>query len=323
MKKILIIRFSSIGDIVLTTPVIRCVKQQLANVELHVVTKSVFLSLLDVNPYVDKLHTFKKDISEIYEALSAEKYDLVIDLHKNLRSFRLKQKLNAKSYVFDKINVQKFLAVSLKMRSLLPEKHIVDRYLETVKPIGVTNDGGGLDFFLHNQDQLSVAETWFSGKETRFIALVAGGSYFTKKIPFNKLKEICETASLPVILLGGKEDAEQGEQLQKQIPGLINTCGKYTLGQSASVIQQAEWVITSDTGLMHIASAFHKKIISVWGNTIPEFGMGPYHPNKQSQILEVTNLGCRPCSKLGYHACPKKHFRCMQDLDFRFVNTLR
>lgn len=322
MQKILIIRFSSIGDIVLTTPVIRCLKQQLPDIAVHYVTKEVFSPVLNGNPYLDKLFTFKKDISEIYEELQAEKYDIVIDLHKNLRSLRLKQKLKAKNYSFEKLNVQKFVAVRFKMINALPSQHIVERYLNTVKPLGVKKDTKGLDYFLDEKDKVNASTLFFNGKETKYIALVVGGSYYTKKIPLNKLREICATATLPLVLMGGKEDASIADTLQKEFPSLINACGKFSINQSASLIQQAEWVITSDTGLMHIASAFNKKIISAWGNTIPEFGMGPYLPNPENRIMEVKGLSCRPCSKLGYSKCPKGHFKCMNELDYSFVKDL-
>ena len=130
---------------------------------------------------------------------------------------------------------------------------------------------------------------------------------------------------MPVILLGGNADKHLGEELVKSITGkrVINTCGSLTINQSASLIQQAGWVITSDTGLMHIAAAFHKRIISVWGNTIPEFGMGVYLPQADSRVIEVKDLSCRPCSKLGYKKCPKGHFKCMNLHDFGFVKNLK
>ena len=322
LNKILIIRFSSIGDIVLTTPVIRCAKQQLIGTEIHFVTKEAFKDTLSHNPYIDKLITFKNDISEIYEELKTEKYDVIIDLHKNLRSLRLKQFLKTKSYSFDKLNFKKFLAVNFKLKNSLPNKHIVERYFEAIVNIGVKSDGKGLDYFLNEKDKVNCSDLFFESQPTKFIALVVGGSYFTKQIPINKLIEICNNSTLPIILLGGKSDKLIADELQKNFPHIINTCGLFSLNQSASIISQAEWVITSDTGLMHIAAAFNKKIISVWGNTIPEFGMGPYLPNAENKILEIKNLNCRPCSKLGYKKCPKGHFKCMNEIDFGFINSL-
>jgi ADP-heptose:LPS heptosyltransferase len=323
IKKILIIRFSSIGDIVLTTPVIRVAKKQFPDAEVHYVTKEVFKNILIHNPYIDKVHTFKEDISELYEPLKAENFDVVIDLHKNLRSLRLKQKLKAKNYSFDKLNLQKFLAVNFKQINKLPNKHIVDRYFDAVAPLGIKSDGKGLDHFIHQNDRVDVSSLLTDHLKKTFVALVVGGSYFTKKIPLNKLSEICKNSKLPIIVLGGKEDKPVGDELQNQFPQLINTCGQYTINQSASIIEQAEWVVSSDTGLMHIAAAYNKKIISLWGNTIPEFGMAPYLPNLENKILEVKNLGCRPCSKLGFKKCPKGHFKCMNDLDVSITSEMR
>ena len=218
MQKILVIRFSSIGDIVLTSPVIRCIKQQLVHVELHFVTKEIFRPVLANNPYIDKLHSFKKDVSELYSVLAEEKYDFVVDLHKNLRSLRLKQKLNVKSYSFNKLNLKKFLAVNFKMKNVLPPVHIVERYFETVKELGIKSDGKGLDYYLNESEKINVTDFFFAGKATKFIALAIGGSYYTKKIPLAKLQEICLAAKLPLLLLGGKEDAALGEDLQKSFP---------------------------------------------------------------------------------------------------------
>ena len=119
---------------------------------------------------------------------------------------------------------------------------------------------------------------------------------------------------LPVILAGDRENYAMAEIIAGACDHpVMNCCGLYNINQSASLIRQANVVISHDTGLMHIASAFKKKIISVWGNTIPHFGMSPYQPHPDSAIFEVSGLKCRPCSKLGFRKCPKKHFRCMND----------
>ncbi len=152
-----------------------------------------------------------------------------------------------------------------------------------------------------------------------------GGNHNTKIYPVEKIIEACREIKSPVILLGGKEDLEKGEEIKKAIGDRIfNACGKFNINQSASLVQQADKIVTNDTGLMHIASAFKKEIISLWGNTIPEFGMYPYMPGNEnkSTILEVKNLKCRPCSKLGYKKCPKKHFDCMNKIDTSSISTL-
>jgi ADP-heptose:LPS heptosyltransferase len=313
LNKILIIRFSSIGDIVLTTPVIRCIKKTFPNAEVHVVTKQAFKEVLIHNPYIKTVHTFKEEINDIIPQLKTEAFDCVIDLHKNIRSWKLKQALGVKAYSFDKLNIKKWLAVQFKAKNSLPNLHIVERYLKTIETLGVKNDHKGLDYFISETDKVNIQQQFKLTQD--YTVLVVGGSYFTKQIPLIKLNEIVSKSKRPIILLGGKVDKAIADEVCKAHPAAINACGVLSLNQSASVIQQAQLVITSDTGLMHIAAAYSKKIISLWGNTIPEFGMGPYKAHPESKLLEVKNLKCRPCSKLGYKACPKTHFKCMNEIE--------
>ncbi len=313
--KILIARFSSIGDIVLTTPVIRCIRQQLPGVELHYLTKQRFKGVIEHNPYIDRLFCIDASISEVTGKLRKENYDWVIDLHHNFRTLQLKTRLGKKSLSFDKLNWEKFLMVRFRLNKL-PDKHIVDRYFEAIAPLGVRNDNKGLDYFIANEDRVELRTYLPESFHAGYTVLVAGGSYFTKRIPAHKLREICTLSPNPIVILGGKEDAAIAESIEKQFGGKVkNLCGRIPLNQSASLIEQSQKVITSDTGLMHIAAAYRKEVISIWGNTIPGFGMYPYLPGDHSRILEVEGLDCRPCSKLGYKQCPKGHFRCMNDID--------
>ena len=144
MKKVLVIRFSSIGDIVLTTPILRCLKRQMEDVEIHYLTKKTFANLLVNNPYISKVHCFNTDLNLIIEDLKKENFDCIIDLHKNIRTFRVKMKLKVPSFTFNKLNIEKWLLVKLKI-NILPKVHIVDRYFKAVKSLGVVNDNKGLD----------------------------------------------------------------------------------------------------------------------------------------------------------------------------------
>ena len=314
--KILIIRFSSIGDIVLTTPVVRCVHKQLG-AEIHYLTKKNFKGIVENNPYIKKVWTIEKDVSEIVDNLKAEDFDYVVDLHKNLRTWRTRLALSTSSLVFHKLNVDKWLMVNLKINRL-PKVHIVDRYLQTVEKLGIQNDGAGLDYFIPTKDEVDILTlglpNFIKNAPPQYIAFVIGAAHATKRLPTEKIIEICNKIHLPILILGGKEDRENGELIESQsIAQVVNLCGKLNLNQSASVVRQATKVVTHDTGLMHIAAAFQKDIISVWGNTIPEFGMTPYIWREKSTIFEVNNLKCRPCSKIGFDKCPKGHFRCMNE----------
>ena len=330
-KKILVIRFSSIGDIVLTTPVVRCLKKQLG-AEVHFLTKRGFEKILLNNPNIDRVFSIEKKISEIIKSLKLERYDYVIDLHNNLRSWQVKNALGVKSYSFDKLNFEKWLKVNLKINRL-PHNHIVDRYLDTVKDLGARNDRQGLDYFIPKEDEIDVVKflrenftrelppQYFDQKSENklpYLAFVIGAAHATKRLPVDKIVEICNGLNLPVLLLGGKEDKANGDAIVvKSTHYVFNFCGMLNLNQSASAVKQARKVITHDTGLMHIAAAFDKKIISVWGNTIPEFGMTAY--NNEVENFEVEGLSCRPCSKIGHQKCPKGHFDCMQKQDSKAI----
>jgi ADP-heptose:LPS heptosyltransferase len=314
MVKFLIIRFSSIGDIVLTTPVIRCIKQQVEDAEVHFVTKKQFASVVNANPYIDKLHILDNNLNDLINELKFEHFDHIIDLHHNLRTLRLKSKLKVPDFSFNKINIEKWLITSFLKIDRLPKNHIVDRYLDTVKLFDIQNDGAGLDFFIlpENEVLLNQLPAEF---QNGYIALVIGAKHATKQMPDEKLGELCRLINLPVVLMGGKDDKERGDKIA-EIAGsnVFNSCGNFNIQQSASLVKQASLVISHDTGLMHIAAAFKKKIISIWGNTIPEFGMYPYVSNDLNYTFEAKGLKCRPCSKIGYDKCPKKHFKCMNQI---------
>ncbi|MFZ4399893.1 MAG: glycosyltransferase family 9 protein [Bacteroidales bacterium] len=316
--KILIIRFSSIGDIILTTPIIRSVKTQLPNAEIHYLTKGFFSNLLINNPNIFKVHCYNQNLYENIQELRKENFDYIIDLHNNIRTSLVKLFLMKPSATFNKLNFKKWIIVNLKI-NLLPDIHIVDRYFKAVEKLNVMNDNQGLDFFIPEDEQINInllPNNFHSG----YVCLVIGGKHFTKQLPDNILIQLCKHTEIPMVLLGGKEDRERAENIRKTADKheIFNACGVFSIQQSASIIEQSLKIITPDTGLMHIAAAFKKEIISVWGNTIPEFGMYPYLPENdkfKSKIYQITGLKCRPCSKIGYKACPKKHFKCMNQID--------
>jgi ADP-heptose:LPS heptosyltransferase len=306
--------------------------------EVHFAVKEAFLPVVKANPYIDKVHVFKGNLREMILSLRNEKFDYVIDLHKNQRTFLIKAQLLFYSsplplfsssppllfpssssiafYSFPKLNLRKWLLVNLRW-NLLPDIHIVDRYFMAVKKLKVKNDGRGLDYFIPADEEVDISQfpvPFHNG----YNAFVIGAKHFTKALPEEKVIELVKRSSRPVILLGGQEDKGKGERIASALTSsqVYNACGEFSINQSASLVRQADRVITHDTGLMHIAAAFKKDIISIWGSTVPEFGMYPYLPEGKgsSRVMEVKGLSCRPCSKIGYEKCPKGHFRCMKDM---------
>lgn len=314
--KFLVVRFSSIGDILLTTPVVRCLKKQVMTAEVHYLTKASFRSLIEHNPYIDKAHYLQDNWNELMEELVREDFDYIIDLHHNLRTLKVKKKLGKKSWSFNKLNIEKFLYVNFRM-NLLPGKHIVERYLETLSDFGIKNDGEGLDYFIPEKEKVKEKDIPAS-HHAGYIGLVIGAAHDTKKLPLHKLQSLCKTIDHPIILLGGKEDKANGDHIASVDPHKVyNACGKFSINESADLVRRSKLLITHDTGLMHIAAAFKKPIISIWGNTVPEFGMYPY--KSAFDTMEVRPLSCRPCSKIGYDKCPLGHFKCMEGISVEGV----
>jgi ADP-heptose:LPS heptosyltransferase len=315
--KILVVRFSSIGDIVLTFPVVRCIKEQVIDSEVHYLTKPNFETLLTACEFTDKTHFLSKDLKEMVRLLKQEQFDIVIDLHNNLRTHLLTFQLGVKCYRFPKLNFQKWFLTQFKI-NCLPEKHVVDRYFETVATLGVINDGKNNQFYIPSSEIVDCRTTYDLAPKS-YLAVAIGAQFATKRIPESKLLEILSQVSLPIVLLGGKEDFSKAERICQKLSNqsINNACGKHSLLESASIVSQTKVLLTNDTGLMHIAACFAVPIVSVWGNTVPELGMYAYKPEKEVKIsqFEVPNLTCRPCSKIGFQACPKKHFDCMLKQD--------
>ncbi|HKK61332.1 MAG TPA: glycosyltransferase family 9 protein [Bacteroidales bacterium] len=315
MVKYLVIRFSSIGDIVLTTPVLRSLNEQLEEASVQYLTKPAFAEILANNPHIQKVHVLKNSLSDTIRELENEEFDYIIDLQNNIKSIRIKRSLRRMYFTVDKLNFKKWVYVNFKINKL-PDKHIVDRYLDTLRLFDVSNDQKGLDYYLSENDKKSLScipESFNNG----YVCLVIGANHETKKLTTAQLSHLIEKINKPVVMIGGMEDQTNGEIIIKanSKKDIFNGCGKWSINESAAVIKESLCVITHDTGMMHISAAFKKDIITIWGNTLPAFGMYAYKPGKKSINIEVPDLPCRPCSKLGKKKCPKSHFKCMLDQD--------
>lgn len=320
-QKILVIRFSAIGDIVWTSPVIRVLKTQLPNAEIHFCTKYVYREMVTANPYIDRLHFLKDDLRELVDDLKKEKFDIIIDLHKNVRTLLMKLQLRRKTYSYHKFTLRRWLFVNFKMKTM-PNLHVADRYLKTIEPLGVKYDGKGLDFFIPEGQEINIQNFLPATHQHGYVAFVIGASQFTKILPISRMIELCEKINRPLVLIGGKDDQVTGDKIAahfKENPSgnviIFNACNQLSISQSASIVKQAEIVFGQDTGLTHISAAFQKQIYAIYGGT-STLGFYPYEtPNV---ILENNDLSCRPCSKSGKSSCPKGHFKCMQNIKFDF-----
>ncbi|WPV01010.1 glycosyltransferase family 9 protein [Mucilaginibacter sp. cycad4] len=309
--KILVIRFSSMGDIIYTTPVVRCLKKQVPNAEVHFLTKPAFKYIYDNNPYVDKLLLLKPSLTDTINDIKDEKYDQIIDLHNNLRTGIIKLCTGIKASTYKKQPILKWLSLKLK-RNLVSKEHLVDRYLKAVKFLGVVNDDKPIDYYIKAEHDLT--KLLPVSHQHGYIAFVIGATHFTKRMPNYKIISICRQLNLPVLLLGGNDVKANGDEIAAAVGASVyNACGVTSLDESVFLVSKAQSLIGFDTGLTHIAEAFNVPIASVWGGTTPDLlGVWPY---KVKEVLVAgIDLTCRPCSKFGLEKCPLGHFKCMNDM---------
>ena len=296
--KILVIRFSAIGDILLTFPVVEALVHKYPSAEIHFLTKPSNEPVLDLLSSKVQPRFLQESLVQTAKQLRGERYDLVIDLHNNLRTFLLQVLLMKGSWHrFRKLNFQKWLFTAFKWNTL-PKVHVVDRYAQaaSVSPASVN---------------LAVSNTnVVESLPSHYVAWVLGATFSTKQFPLSKLIETIERLEMPIVLLGGEKENPLASSLQAHFPSLISYVGKTSLSEAAMVLSKAKVVVTNDTGLMHLAAFYAKPMVCIWGNTVPAFGMYPYQSAPVFHA-QVSDLSCRPCSKIGHNTCPKGHFQCM------------
>lgn len=324
--RLLFIRFSSIGDIVFTTPAIRCAKQQIPGVEIHFLTKASMKAVTEANPYIDHFHYFDKDLNATIKDLKVFQFDYIIDLHKNIRTFQIQKALGVPSLSYQKLSFQKFLLTKLHL-NYMPARHIVERSLDALSALGVVNDGKGLDYFIPKEATLP-SNTLPAAFQSGYISLVIGASYASKKLPVASLQALCHKIPYPIVLIGGKDDQAEGAAIEAINPiKIFNACGKFNLHESALLVKQSRTVISHDTGFLYIACAFHKKTVAIWGATSPALQVEPYYPAESDSPKQnewyynaiVPNLPCQPCSNYGTKQCPQGHFACMKKQDLQSI----
>ncbi len=319
--RLLFIRFSSIGDIVLTTPAVRCAKNQIPGVEIHFLTKLSMKDLMIGNPHIDHCHFLDNNIDQAIAALKEIPFDYIIDLHQNIRSWKIKKALGVPAFSYKKLSLQKWLLAKLKL-NFLPKTHVCERYIDTLQYFKVKNDGKGLDHFFPKDYSFKAANLPTSHL-AGFVAFVIGASYFNKKMHIEKWIELAKQINKPIVLIGGKDDAASANEIAAAVPHFIyNATGKYDLKESASIIQMAQVVVSHDTGFLHVAAAFNKPTITIWGATSPALQFEAYYsavsttPHFNSIVPSLT---CQPCSKQGESKCPQGHFACMR---LQNINTI-
>jgi heptosyltransferase-2 len=328
--KILIIRFSSIGDILLSTPFIRQIRQKYSNSVIDYVVKSRYADLLRFNPYLNNLiefdhHDPSQGIRNIRKQVRVNRYNYIFDIHNNWRSnfIRLGWPANCQK----KIKKDKFKQICLvyfKKNRYRQVITIPQRYLKVGQDLGIKDDQQGLDIFwnaqLESEIKMRLRQLQFDIDREQYICIAPGAGFFTKRWPLDYYKQVIDALlkmyNHKLVILGGGGD----QYLHTVFPAtdrLINLAGELNLLQSAIVLSKAKALIVNDTGLMHMAAAVKIPLVAIFGNTVEELGFFPYRA--RSIVVQNEDLYCRPCSHIGKNSCPERHFRCMLELTPQMV----
>ncbi len=322
--KVLVMRLSSIGDVLLTTPVVRCLKQQVPDAEVHFLTRGANGELLKGNPNIDKLLLLQESMDETVAMLKRENYDFVVDLHNNHRTRKIRLSLGVQHSVYRKENLRKFVYVWTKL-DVMSGRHVVDRYMQAVERLGVADDGKGLEVCLPAElvgarlleqrvGELKLADVL----DVPYVAIACGGQHATKRLPLERVAELCAHLKECVVLLGDAGDRSRIEQSGISLsPNVVNLCGRTTLMQTAAIVAASKVVVTSDSSLLHIASVFSRPVVAVWGATTPSFGFSAFRT--KSVDCEAGRLWCRPCSRMGSERCFRGSYACMQKQDWQGI----
>jgi len=339
-SKTLIIRFSSVGDIVLTTPLLRVLRQAFPASQIDFVTRTEYAELVRTNHNLNVTWTYDAStgfsgLRSLMRTLRAERYDLVLDLHNSIRSRYLRLGLGAVQMVaVNKRILRRWLLVNFKKNFYSGIVSVADRYIETLDRFGIRNDGKGPELHIPDELLFGISGKVASLRLHRFekiIGLCPAARHATKEWPLDRYAEVavrfCRERNGGVMIFGGSAEKARALELAQQIgirigsDRVISWVGELSLMESAATMEYCDVIVTNDSGLMHVAAAMNKKIVAIFGSTVREFGFAPV--SDAAVILETEGLSCRPCSPIGRSRCPKNHFRCMLDVEpERVVETM-
>jgi len=325
LRKILIIRLSSIGDVLLATPAIRLLKNKFPDSQIDVVIKHEFADLLKFHPHISHLYRYNKDethsLSKLKQEIRNKQYDLIVDLHKNFRSYYLTIGSRAKEVIrYKKGVIQRFLLVKFKLslyKKILP---IYQRYLKALKRYEIGYDGNGLDIFISEEAERRVVEkhrNFLNNSPGLTMGIAPGAKHATKRWTAEGFSSVIDflisNKNARVILFGNKADQEIVQSFSiEQTKFVLNATGELSLLETAALMNHCDLVLTNDSGLMHLASALKKKVAAIFGGTTEDLGFFPYLT--EHSVVQNNNLKCRPCSHIGRKKCPQKHFKCMKEI---------
>ncbi|MEW5797686.1 MAG: glycosyltransferase family 9 protein [Bacteroidota bacterium] len=331
-SKTVVFRLSSIGDIVLSSALLRVMRQAAGkDARIDFVVRKDYAEIVRYNHHLSIVHEYDVDtgfdgLKKLAGELYDEHYDLVVDIHDSIRTKFLRTACRSKeTVVVDKRKFERWLLVNMKRNAYDDELSVAERYIETVEKYGVKNDGKGLEIFIPDSTLFDVSGKMGKLKLNRFekvVGICPGAKHFTKRWQKEKFAEIAVRAATEfhakIHLFGGADEllvcAFVADEVSRRVSpdAVSNFAGEFSLLESAAALEFCDVVVTNDSGLMHLAAAKQRKIVAIFGSTVKEFGFFPY--GTESIVIEQRDLECRPCTHIGRKSCPKEHFKCLSDI---------
>jgi heptosyltransferase-2 len=326
---ILAVRFSSIGDILLTTPLLRAIRRRYPDARLSVLTKQAFAPLLSHNPHVDRVLTLGpgQSLGNLASEIRGADFTHRLDLHGSLRSRTLRVLAPGRWTSYPKHRIARSLLIQTKRNWYRDRRPVAERYFSAARRLHVSPDGAPPEFFLGQEAELEAA-AWLAGSDlnTRpVIAIAPGAAHATKRWPLELWRALLSqivAGGLSVAIVGGTEDAGLGASLAAMgHEGVASAAGRFGLQTTGALLRRSKAVVSGDTGVMHMATAVGTPVVALFGPTVEAFGFSPY--TERASVLQ-TSLPCRPCTSQGTERCPLGHHRCMLEIKPNLVfDTIR
>jgi heptosyltransferase II len=322
---ILAVRFSSIGDILLITPLLRAIRQRHRHARLTVLTKQPYVPLLSHNPHVDRIIALEpgRSLLRVAQEIRAGSFTHRLDLHDSLRSRALRALAPGGWTTYPKHRIARMLLIRTKRNRYRDRRPVPERYFSAARRLDVSPDGAPPEFFL-GPDAEREAREWLAvsglAPDRPIIAVAPGAAHATKRWPLEHWRALASqivSGGSSVAIVGGPEDARLGDLLAGSGHGqLANAAGVFGLQTTGALLRRSTAVVSGDTGVMHMATAVGTPVVALFGPTVRQFGFFPY--NAHASVVE-RNLDCRPCSSHGTEECPLQHHLCMREIQPEMV----
>jgi heptosyltransferase-2 len=302
---VLVVRFGALGDVVLTTPLLRVLRRAHPGATITLVTKAAWVPLFASHPHVTAVEALHPDepLVSLASRLRATAWDHRLDLHGSLRSLLLRRLVGGRWSGWRKPRLRRAVRVWTKRRLGHDPRPVAELYFGAARALGVVPDGAPPEIHPGPPDDARAAPF---APDTRFVAIAPGASHATKRWPaahWERLARLLHDVGVPTVAVG--ESRERG-----LVPAALDACG-IGLGPTAALLRRAAVVVANDSGLMHLATAVGTPVVALYGPTVPDLGYGPY---RGAAVVLQHAVACQPCSVYGSAHCPRGHHRCMIDL---------